>query len=164
MAVRDLIPWRKNKVPVKREGRSLTSFQEEMDQLFDEFFRGSDLAPFGKWGTRWSAFNPLVDVVEDEKEVRVSVELPGLDENDIDVSLSHNTLTISGEKRQEREKTGHNYTWAERSYGSFRRSIPLTCQIDRDKVEANFKKGVLTVSLPKVAGAEPCKSITVKSS
>jgi HSP20 family protein len=160
MTIKDLVPWRKSKVPVKREERSLPTFQDEMNRLFDEFFRGFDMAPFGEG---WSTFSPDVDVVEDEKQVRVSAELPGMDENDIEVTLSANALTIRGEKKQEREKEGRSYYWAERSYGSFKRSIPLPCDIDIDKVEATFKKGVLTVSLPKRAGSGPCRTITVKS-
>jgi HSP20 family protein len=104
-----------------------------------------------------------VDVVETDKEIQVAVELPGLEEKEIDVSLSPTTLTISGEKRQEKEEKGHNYVRAERSYGSFKRSIPLPSEVDASKADAVFQKGVLTVTLPKAVKAEARKRIAIKA-
>ena len=170
MAITDLIPWRR-KEPVRREeGRpsagesyTLTSFHREMNRLFDEFYRAFDLAPFGGLGEGWDVYSPRVDVTETDKEIVVSAELPGLDSKDIDISLSQDVLTISGQKRQEKEEKGKNYYRAERSYGSFRRSIPLPSEVEADKVDAAFERGVLTVTLPKSAEARAAKKITVKS-
>jgi HSP20 family protein len=166
MSVTDLIPWRREgkRVPVRREEeRSLLSFQDEMNRLFDQFFGGWGLAPFREFPEQWDAFSPRVDVVEGDKEVTVSAELPGMDEKEIDVSLSHGVLTISGEKREEKEDKGKNYYRMERSYGSFQRSVPLPSEVDEDKAEATFKKGVLTITLPKAAAARASKRISIKS-
>ena len=169
MPITDLIPWKK-KEPVQqdREGSPqgeeypLLTFQQEMNRLFDDFFGGAALEPFGALGERWSLFSPRVDVVETDAEIRVSAELPGLDDKDIDVSLSRGELTISGEKRHEKEETGRNYYRSERSFGSFRRSIPLPGEVVTDKVNAVFKNGVLTITLPKKRG-KARKRIAIKS-
>ena len=121
------------------------------------------LEPFGARRERWEAFDPRMDVVETDKEIKVSVELPGLEENEIYVGLSRNVLTISGEKRQEKEEKGHNYLRAERSYGSFRRSIPLPSEVDASKADAEFRNGVLTVTLPRAVKAQARKRIVVKT-
>ena len=107
-------------------------------------------------------FSPRMDVSETDKEIVVSAELPGLADEDIDVSLSLGMLTISGEKKQEKEKKGRNYYHVERSYGSFQRSIPLPAEVDTNQVDAVFKKGVLTVTLPKTGAAQAGKKIAVK--
>ncbi|GIK40693.1 MAG: hypothetical protein BroJett011_45260 [Chloroflexota bacterium] len=109
-------------------------------------------------------FSPRVDVTENEKEVRITAELPGLEEKDIDVSLSNDVLTISGEKKAEREDKGDNYYRMERSYGSFHRSIPLPTEVDTDHCDATFKNGVLQITLPKVHLKESAKKITIKAS
>jgi HSP20 family protein len=164
MPISDLIPWKREKqVPVRREEENpLWAFRREMDRLFDDFFGawgGRALAPFGEG---WGAFSPQVDVAEMEDEIKVSAELPGLDNEDIDVSLSDDVLTISGEKKEEKEEKGKNYYRSERSYGAFRRDIPLPSQVDADKVDAVFQKGVLTITLPKTAEAK-AKKVTVKA-
>ena len=153
-------------VEVRREWeRPLASFQREMNQLFDNFFGGSNLSswtPFERGIDE--AFTPRVDVSETDREIKVSAELPGLDENDIDVTLTRDTLTIKGEKKEEKEDKGKDYYRMERSYGSFTRSIPLPVEVNTDKVEATFKKGVLQVTLPKTVSAiEKTKKVPVKS-
>jgi HSP20 family protein len=165
MAIRDLVPWRRQRqVPVRWESeRPWLSFQREMDRLFDEFSRGWGTTLPARFGEEWGVFSPRVDVREGDDEIQVSAELPGLDADDVDVGISNDLLTISGEKKEETEERGENYYHAERSYGSFRRSIPLPAEVDADKVEAVFEKGVLTVTLPKIAGAETRKRIAVKS-
>jgi HSP20 family protein len=140
----------------------LLTFQQEMNRLFDDFFGRSGLEPFGGWGEGWGLFSPRVDVAETDREVVVSAELPGLDDEDIDVSLSRGMLTISGEKKQEKEKKGRNYYRVERSYGSFQRSVPLPSEVDTGKVDAVFRKGVLTITLPKTAEAKARKRIAIK--
>jgi HSP20 family protein len=166
MSITDLIPWRREerKVPVKREEeRSVLSFQQEMNRLFDEFFGGWGPAPFREFAEPWDAFSPRVDVVEGDKEITVSAELPGMDEKEIDVSLSHGVLTISGEKREKKEDKGKNYYRMERSYGSFRRSVPLPSEVDENRAEATFKKGILTITLPKTAEAQVRKRISIRT-
>ena len=159
------IPWKREKqVPVRREEENpLWAFRREMDRLFDDFFGawgGRALAPFGEG---WGAFSPQVDVAEMEDEIKVSAELPGLDAKDVDVTVSHNTLTLKGEKKQEHEEKGEGYYRSERSYGSFQRSIPLPGTVETDEADAAFDKGVLTITFPKAAAEKGRKQITVKS-
>jgi len=102
---------------------------------------------------------------EDEKAYKISAELPGIDAKDIDVSVSGDMLVLKGEKRQEKEEKDKNYHFSERSYGSFQRAFELPASVDRNKVAADFSKGVLTISLPKTVEAQkPAKKIEVKSS
>jgi HSP20 family protein len=160
MAITDLIPWKREKIAVRHEERDpVHAFQRDVNRLFDEFFGGFDLAPFGE---QWEAYSPRVDVVESEKEVKVTAELPGMVAQDVDLQLSHGVLTISGEKKREKEERGKNYTHVERSYGAFRRSVPLPGEVDSDKVEATFKRGVLTVTLPKTTPARARIKVAVK--
>jgi len=139
-------------VPVERQvfTNPVHEFRQAMDRLMENFFDGFDTRHFGR---RSDAFVPQVDVVDTDKEIRVSAELPGLDEKDIEVSLTREALTIKGEKREEKEEKGKDYYRSERSYGSFTRIIPLPVEIDAEKVAASFKKGVLTVKLPKTKQA-----------
>ncbi len=136
------------------------AFRQAMDRIFDSFFHGLEMEPFRRMpGT----FNPSIDVVDGAKEIKVTVELPGMDEKDIDLSLDANSLTIKGDKREEKEEKGKNYHRTERVYGSFSRTIPLPVEIDADKAEAHFRKGVLTVTLPKTAKAlKEIKKIPIK--
>jgi len=162
MAIRNLVPFGKKDVPVKREDEHPFSLlRREMDSLFDNFFRGFDIEPFE---SRMGAFSPKVDVTENDKEIKISAELPGLEEKDIDVSLQKDMLTIKGEKKEEKEDKGKDYYRMERSYGSFSRTIPLPVEVETDKVEAKFKKGVLSITLPKTAKAvAETKKIEVKA-
>ena len=97
---------------------------------------------------------PAIDMSEDEKAYKISAELPGIDAKDIDVSVSGNTLVLKGEKRQEKEEKDKNYYFSERAYGSFQRAFELPASVDRDKISADFSKGVLTITLPKTADAQ----------
>lgn len=163
MSVYDLIPWR----PWSRaggEGTSLTrqeptspflTLHREMNRLFDEAFRDFGMTPFGRMGT-W----PSVEVAENEREVRVTAELPGLEEKDVEVLLQDRVLTIRGERKVEREDQERQFS--ERYYGRFERRIPLDVELEADKVTAEFKNGVLTVTLPKSAQAmERAKRIPI---
>lgn len=162
MAIRDLVPWKwgEKKVPVRRvEQDSAYPMWPEMDRLFDDFFSNVGLTPFNE---EWREFSPSVDISENDKEIKVSAELPGLDEEDIQVSLDRDLLTISGEKKEEKEDKRQNYYRLERSYGSFRRSLRLPAEVEADKIEATFKNGVLKITLPKTAAFHR-KRITVKA-
>lgn len=147
--LKNLLPtiWRRSESPAQRtDDHPFFALQREMNQMFDDFSRGFDLAPFG--GSRFGAFTPSVDVKEDDRGVGVKAELPGLTEKDVEVSLDRDGLTISGEKREEKENKGEGYWHREASYGSFRRVIPLPEGLNHEKVDARFKNGVLTISLP----------------
>jgi len=168
MPITDLLPRRKteSKLPLRRaESDPFYAMQREMDRLFDEFIgRGTGLRSSASEDEVWDAFSPRVNVVESEKEITVSAELPGMDSKDIDISYTGGMLTISGEKRQEKEDKGKTYYRTERSYGYFTRSVQLPCEVDLDKVDAKFKNGVLQVSLPKIIESGECRRITVKTS
>jgi HSP20 family protein len=129
-----------------------------MDGMFQRFFGGMGLSLLDE---EFGVFTPSVDVVESDNEVKVIAELPGLDDKDIDVSLSDDTLTIKGEKKHENERKGRDYYRMERAWGSFSRSVALPCEVVSDKAEAVFDKGVLTISLPK-SGEAAAKSRKIK--
>ncbi len=153
MSINELMPWNwgKKAVPVRRETATNDPFvrlQQEMNRLFEDFTGGA-LLPLQGGG-----FSPRVDVRETEDAIRVSAELPGMREDDLDLKLTDDCLTIAGEKQEEKsgEKDGFSYT--ERSFGSFRRDIPLPAGVDAEKVEATFKNGVLEITVPKSAEAK----------
>jgi len=167
MAITDLVPWRRRRgdIRVRREyDDTIGSFYREMNNLMDRFFHGFDIEPFGTGELVTSEFMPRVDVKEDDKEIKVTVELPGMDEKDIDITLSRDSLTIKGEKHEETEDRGKDYYHSECRYGSFHRVIPLSAEVDESKAEADFKKGVLKIRLPKTAEAQKNrKKIEIKS-
>jgi HSP20 family protein len=149
------------------------TLRTEMDRLFDRFSTGFgmpslrrmfDMAPQFRTETAFSMPAPAIDIVEDGNGYKLTAELPGMEEKDIELVLTGDTLTLKGEKKQESEHKEKNYTLSERSYGSFQRSFYLPEGVDRDKIDASFSKGVLTVALPKTAAAaaEP-KKIEVKN-
>ena len=150
------------------------SFRSEMDRLFDRFSGGIgfpslrrmlDLEPAWRPANSFSLAAPAIDMSEDETVYKISAELPGIDAKDIDVSVSGDMLVLKGEKRQEKEETDRDYHFSERSYGSFQRSFELPSSVDRNKIAADFSKGVLTITLPKTAEAQKLvKKIEVKSS
>ncbi|MCX7816311.1 MAG: Hsp20/alpha crystallin family protein [Syntrophales bacterium] len=146
----------------REEEHPFYRLQRELNRLFDDFFRGfGSVTPFeGEFGR----FVPSIDVREDEKEFVVQAELPGMDENDVEVLLTDDTLTIRGEKKEEKEDRKKGYYHAERTYGAFSRTIPLPEGVDTKKAEATFKKGVLSITLPKTDEARSrVKKITIKS-
>ena len=148
--------------------REMAEWMDQWTRLFDGFFgRAFDLTPWrdtANWGTQWSSFVPAINVVENDKEYSVTAELPGMDENDIELSMSNGALVIKGEKKRESEDKGNGYHRKERSYGTFHRALPLPQEVDAEKVEATFKKGVLTITLPKLPEAQAgAKRISIKS-
>lgn len=140
------------------------SLRTEMDRLFDRFTAGFSGTPFtpARFFNLVSAPTPAVDITEDEKSFKLTAEFPGLTEKDIDLSISADTLTITGEKRQERQEKQNNCYMSERSYGQFRRSFSLPPTVERDRIDAKFSNGVLTIILPKTEAAAPRK-IDVKA-
>ena len=157
MLKKSLVPWPRRLGlwrGEREEEHPLDAFHREFDRLFEDFWRGSDLPMLGHYEPRFGAMAPKMDLREEEDRFLVSVELPGMDEKDVEVVLSDNVLTIKGEKKAEKEETEKGYAYRERSYGSFRRSIPLHGEVLTDKVEASFEKGVLTVELPKTPEAK----------
>jgi len=169
MAITDLIPWKKNgtSVPVRRsqEEDTLLDLRSQMNRLFDEFFEQPfGLSPLFDEPTLMGDFAPRLDISETEKEISISAELPGLEPEDIDISLDRNVLTLSGEKHREKEEKGKHFYRVERSYGSFHRSIPLPSEVDENKIDASFKRGVLKVKLPKTPSAQAkSKRITINT-
>jgi len=154
--------WRRSETPLRRAEESpFFALHREMNRMFDNFFQDFDLSP-ADGGLGVSAFIPAVDVRENEKEVIVKAELPGMEEKDIEVSLADNGLTITGEKKEEKEENGKGYVRREARYGSFRRIIPLPEGLNQEKVEAAFKKGVLTVTIPRLEEAK-ARKIAVKT-
>lgn len=134
------------------------NMRREINKMFDGFFRGGILDD-GSFGT--SVWTPAVDVAEHDDEFQVKVELPGVNKDDVKITMQDNILTVRGEKRQEKETKGSEYHRVERSYGSFQRSFTLPTGVKHDKIEATYKDGILTVTLPKAEEAKP-KQIDVK--
>jgi len=136
--------------PARRYIDPFTAMRAEMDRVFDSFLgRGFARFPVLSRPEESGAVTPSIDVRETEKELVVEAELPGMDEKDVNVTLSSGVLTLKGEKKSEREEKKDDYHLMERSYGSFQRSFQLADTIDPDKVTATFDKGVLRVTLPK---------------
>lgn len=151
MKIKDLIPWaRKDHAPEPKtdDENSISSLQREMNRVFDSFWtRAGDL----DWP--WAGGEAKSDMVETNDRVEVSIELPGMDMSDIEVTVTDDTLTVKGEKKVERQEEKKGYYLSERSYGAIYRMIPLPPGVDGEKAEASFKNGVLTVKLPQLPGA-----------
>jgi HSP20 family protein len=130
------------------------SLQRQMNSLFDDFFTGFDVAPRGLASGKFGSFMPSLDVKESDKEFTIRAELPGVEEKDIEVTVTSEAVTIKGEKKEEKEDKGKNYYYMERSYGSFNRVIPLSTETEANKAEASFKNGVLNVTIPKSPSAK----------
>jgi HSP20 family protein len=134
----------------------LTLFRREMDRLFERFFGerpGVDFPPSG-----WS---PRLDLSETKDSITVKAELPGLEAKDLEISMSGNTLTIKGEKKQEKEEKDEHRHVVERVYGAFARVVELPAPVAPEKIKAAFKSGVLTITLPKTEEARR-KAIPIK--
>jgi HSP20 family protein len=159
--------WGRRSTPVARgfEGHPIDLFQREMNRLFDDFFKGFGLSTFSDEMEQLGTFNPQMDMTEDEKSIQITAELPGMDEKDIDINLSKDTLTIKGEKKVESEQKSKDSYYMERSFGSFSRVVPIPVDVDTNKAEATFKKGVLNITLPKLEKEKKAqKKIEIKSS
>ncbi len=144
----DIVPW--------KSFGEISRLRREMDDLFNRIFGETTLSKigFGKW-------QPLVDISETDTDVVVKAELPGIDAKDVDVSITGDRLIIKGEKQQEKEEKEENRYRSERYYGTYQRVIDLPTLVEEDKTEATYKKGILTITLPKVEKVKK-KQIKVK--
>ncbi|MBW9052865.1 Hsp20/alpha crystallin family protein [Rhizobium mesosinicum] len=169
MSVRDLIPWSRNngnQVPslFRDDDRDpFLSLHREVNRLFDDVFRGfgsglPSLSSATGLGGGW----PSIEISDNDKEIKVTAEVPGLEEKDIEVLLNDGVLTLKGEKQSEIENKDRQFS--ERYYGRFERRIPLGVEVKEDNIDARFKNGVLTVTLPKTEKAQSqIKRIAIKS-
>lgn len=144
-------------VPVKTRSEiqsPLAALHRAMNTVFEDFEHGFGLTtPVPSWGWNHS-FVPEMDVSEDPQRYTVQAELPGMDEKNIEVTVDDHQLILKGEKRDEREEKGKGYFRSERHFGSFTRTVPFTCEIDKEKVRATFKNGLLNIELPKTVDAQ----------
>ncbi|MFW8588311.1 Hsp20/alpha crystallin family protein [Rhizobium beringeri] len=168
MSVRDLISRGRGKSPVPtdyagRDHNPFLALHREMNRLFDDVFRGFE----GRSPTVSSRFMfesawPKIEVSETEREIRVTADIPGMDENDVELLLDNGVLTIRGEKRAENEDKDRQFS--ERFYGRFERRLSLNSEVEEDKIAASFRNGVLTVTLPRSGSQQPtAKRITINS-
>ncbi|MFU8780279.1 MAG: Hsp20/alpha crystallin family protein [Kiritimatiellia bacterium] len=165
MAIKDLVPTlnrkRSNLPGLRRDTDPLAQIQSEMNRLFDDLFTLTG-SPFD-WSEDKSLTAPRVDVAEEDKEITVTAELPGMDEKDVQVEMDDYAITIRGEKRAEHTDKKRNWSRRELHYGSFHRVVPLPSQVDGAKAKANFRKGVLTITAPKRETTEPRRRITIQT-
>jgi len=156
MAIKDLVPWNnRNRDVGFSRGADVHQFftlHRELNRMFDDAFRGFQLTPFGPTfratdGLGW----PQIDIDETDKEVRITAELPGLEEKDVSLEIANGILSISGEKKI--ESADKDRRFSERYYGRFERRIPLQ-DVNEDEVSAAFRNGVLTITAPKSAEAK----------
>jgi HSP20 family protein len=139
------------------------TLHREMNRLFDDVMRGGGVATGGQGSSESGVLlAPQMDVTETDKEVRIKAELPGVTDNDVQVSLDENVLTIRAEKRQERRDEREGVHFSERTFGTFQRSLRLPFQVNPDQVRARFENGVLTVTLPKAQPQERSRRIQVQ--
>lgn len=172
MDIKKLVPWNWFKkeeenagkpVPVRHSAshetdyslsHPITRLHHDIDRLFEDAFRGFGFAPFGGGKPLFPQMSggllkPTLDLGATDKEYTVTVEIPGVDDKDIKLEIVNSTLTIRGEKKQEKEENDQNFYRLERSYGSFQRVLSLPEDVDEAGVAAKFTKGVLTITLPR---------------
>lgn len=155
MAFREMMPWKKHHLSREhQEEHPFYTLQRDMNRMMERFNRRFGFGDLPSADELWSGFSPTVDVSENDHEIRVTAELPGIDEKDLDLSISAGNLVIRGEKKTEKEEKEEQYYHKESSYGAFHRVIPLPAEVDEDKIEATYRKGVLKIKLPKSAEAK----------
>jgi HSP20 family protein len=145
-------------VPFKPFGTELSNLRKEMDKVWNRFFEDSPSRSLLRVGRGWE---PMSDISETKDKLIVKAELPGMEAKDIDISLTDDILVIKGEKKQESEEKDENHFCVERYYGSFQRMIRLPVAVKSDKIEAKFKKGILTITMPKISPSKR-KEIKIK--
>ncbi|MBM3489109.1 MAG: Hsp20/alpha crystallin family protein [Alphaproteobacteria bacterium] len=153
-----LIPWG---FPRRGLFEPFGTLQHEVNRLFDDMWRGFE--PAASPAGAQPAFAPRMDVSETAEAYRIAMELPGIDDKDVEVSVSDDVLTVKGEKKLEAEKQEGTLHITERSFGSFRRQLRLPADAAADRIEARFEKGVLAISVPKEKEAQTVKKIAVKA-
>lgn len=126
----------------------VTDLQGDINRLFSSSLRREPQTTFGD-------FLPSLEVKEDENQFQLHLDIPGMERKDLDISVTGNVLTVKGERKEEEQKKGKGYFYSERRYGSFQRSVELPVEVDADKVAANYKDGVLELTLPKSEKAKP---------
>jgi HSP20 family protein len=166
MNIGSLIPWRDNK-PATTDVRGdaldpFVSFRREVDRMFDDFFTGFGRSLSAR-PNAWQGVVPTIDLSEDDKEIVITAELPGLDDKDFEVTVAGDLLTLKGEKKSEHTQQNGNATYAERRFGSFSRSVRLPFEVKDENVAATYDKGVLSVRVPKPADMQrPARRIEIK--
>nr|WP_313418623.1 Hsp20/alpha crystallin family protein [Brevundimonas diminuta] len=161
MQIKDLIPWaRKDGAPDAKssEDNPIATLQREMNHVFENFWNR-----VGQFEWSWGSGEAKSDMVETDKAIEVSIELPGMEMKDIEVTVNDDMLTVKGEKKIERQEEKKGYYLSERSYGAIYRTIPLPPGVDGEKAQASFKNGVLTIKLPQAPEAQAkVRKIAVK--
>jgi len=167
MALRDLMPWSGTRSLFRKDNEDVPflAMQDRLSRMFDELVSDFGLEPWDEYPERPRTYLPRIDVVEEKDALTVTADLPGMDEKDIKVTVTPDGLTIHAERTSEKvEEEGREYYRRERTYGEFHRTIPLPVEIDADKSEATFKRGVLKIRLPKSkVEPETRKHIPVKA-
>ena len=153
---------RDTKIPERsREWEPFQNLRREIDRVFENFHHG--LSAFGRTRMEFEPFRllaggwgstPAITMIEKENAYELTAELPGMDESSVELKVAGGVLTIKGEKKEEKEEKSGDYVLSERRFGSIQRSIPLPESVDLDRIEATFKKGVLTVIMPKTPEAQ----------
>ena len=162
MLLNTLVPWRKRShSPVLREENPFGWFHSEMDRMFDRVFSDFGIGTSSLSEKGFTGFHPRIDVHRSDNEIKVTAELPGLEKEDIEIKAVDGRLIIGGEKKASKETQEDDHYYMERSYGSFRREIPIGEDVDLDQVQAAFKNGILEITLPRNAVAANVKHIKV---
>jgi len=165
MKIKDLIPWARKDEPARPSvaENPVLALQREMNQVFEGFLNRFGRG-FGDLDWPWGQSEAKADVVQTDNAVEISIELPGMTMDDIEVTVTDDLLTVKGEKKVERQEEKKGYYLSERRYGAIWRTIPLPPGVDGEKAEASFKNGVLTVRLPQTPEAQArVKHIEVKT-
>jgi HSP20 family protein len=169
MNASSLLPWKRARSDAarRRDGESsVLTLQQDINRLFDTFWRGIVMPIPTTWNVLTTEDLPRVDVRETDKEVVVAAELPGMDENDVEISVAGGLLSIRGETAVERETGNDGYVQRERSVGAVQRLVPLPDGLELDSARATMKNGLLTVKIPRAAAASPAgaKQISIERS
>ncbi|MFN3614415.1 MAG: Hsp20/alpha crystallin family protein [Rubrimonas sp.] len=165
MKIKDLIPWARKDEPARPETQDnpIAVLQREMNQVFEGFWNRFGKS-FGVLDWPWGHSEAKSDVVQTDNAIEISIELPGMSMEDVEVTVTDDLLTVKGEKKIERQEEKKGYYLSERSYGAIWRTIPLPPGTDGSKAEATFRNGVLTVRLPQTPEAQArVKHIEVKA-